>query len=83
MLLRSMDHLFLSVLRARPELAPDLFLSLFEKTESERMIRFLSDQGTAADYLNVISALPVVPFLQELPGAFLSKALQWQESLVS
>ena len=74
-LLRAMDHLFLSVLRAHPEMAPDIFLSLFANTRSDRMIRFLSGRGRLADYCNVIAALPVLPFLQQVP-----KALLWQES---
>ncbi len=74
-LLRAMDHLFLSVLRAHPEKAPDIFLSLFANTQSDRMIRFLSGRGRLPDYWNVIGALPILPFLQQVP-----KALWWQES---
>lgn len=81
--LQAMDHLFLSVLRSRPDLAPSLFLSLFENTKTDRIIRFLSDRGQPTDYLDVISALPVMPFLKEIPGAFLSKAMEWQESWAS
>ncbi|MCX6609061.1 MAG: lycopene cyclase family protein [Acidobacteria bacterium] len=75
LLLRAMDHLFLSVLRAHPEKAPDIFLSLFANTQSDRMIRFLSGRGRLTDYCNVIAALPILPFLQQVP-----KALWWQES---
>ena len=75
LLLRAMDHLFLSVLRAHPEKAPDIFLSLFANTQSDRMIRFLSGRGRLADYWNVIGALPILPFLQQVP-----QALWWQES---
>jgi len=74
-LLRAMDHLFLSVLRAHPEKAPGIFLSLFANTQSDRMIRFLSGRGRLSDYANVIAALPILPFLQQVP-----KALLWQES---
>ncbi len=81
--LQAMDHLFLTVLRSRPDLAPSLFLSLFENTKTDRIIRFLSDLGQPADYADVISALPMVPFLKEIPGAFLSKAMEWQESWAS
>jgi lycopene beta-cyclase len=72
--LRAMDHLFLSVLRARPESAPSLFLSLFEKTDTARVIRFLSDRGTLLDLAIVASALPVLPFIQEIPSALMKFA---------
>ncbi len=75
LLLRAMDHLFLSVLRAHPEKAPGIFLSLFANTQSHRMIRFLSGRGRLSDYANVIAALPILPFLQQVP-----KAILWQES---
>ncbi len=80
---KSMDHLFLSVLKSRPDLAPSLFLALFEKTKTDRIIRFLSDSGQLGDYLDVVSALPMLPFLKEIPGAFRSKAIEWQESWAS
>jgi len=64
--LRAMDALFLRVLRHRPELAPELFLTLFQKVNSDRLIRFLSDGGTALDLAAVISAL--------LPGSFIKDA---------
>ena len=74
LVLRGLDHLFVSVLRSRPELGPELFLSLFEKTDTERLIRFLSDQGTIADYAAIASVLPVFPFIREIPKAVLRKA---------
>ena len=64
-------------------MAPSLFLSLFENTKTDRIIRFLSDLGQPTDYVDVISALPVMPFLKEIPSAFLSKAMEWQESWAS
>jgi lycopene beta-cyclase len=61
-----MDSLFLKVLRARPDLAPRLFLDLFEKVEPARLIRFLSDAGTLADHAAVVAALPARRFLLAL-----------------
>ena len=43
--IRQMDAIFLTVLRNRPELGPELFMRLFSKVSSEKLIRFLSDQG--------------------------------------
>jgi lycopene beta-cyclase len=68
-LLRALDYLFVSVLRSWPEAAPSLFLGLFEKTETARMIRFLSDAGTLADYAAVAAALPAGLFIREIPRA--------------
>lgn len=64
--LRAMDALFLNVVRTHPQRAPDLFMALFEAVDTRRMIRFLSDQGTFADYAAVVAALPPWPFLQAL-----------------
>lgn len=72
--LRSMDQLFLSVLRARPETGPAMFFSLFDKVDPARIIRFLSDCGTLLDYAVVARALPVLPFLQEIPAAYMRTA---------
>ena len=69
-LLRAMDHLFLSVLRAHPAEAPLMFLSLFEKVHPSRLIRFLGDGGSLLDYAIVASSLPIRFFLAEIPTAF-------------
>jgi lycopene beta-cyclase len=66
-----MDRLFLCVLRTQPAAAPEMFLSMFQNVRADRIIRFLSDQGTLRDYVAVASALPLVPFLKEIPAAFL------------
>jgi lycopene beta-cyclase len=65
----AMDHLLLAVIRARPDMAPSLFLSLFEKADTARIIRFLSDRGTLADHAAIVWALPAIPFLRQVPGA--------------
>ena len=66
LLLRMMDRLFLQVIRAHPALAPELFLLIFEKVDPKRLIRFLSDRGTFADYIAIIRALPPGPFLGQI-----------------
>jgi lycopene beta-cyclase len=70
-LLRAMDKLFLCVLRTQPAAAPGMFLSMFENVAADRLIRFLSDRGTLRDYTAVASTLPLVPFVKEIPTAFL------------
>jgi lycopene beta-cyclase len=65
-LLKKMDDIFLNVIRNNPELGPILFMALFSKVDSRRVIRFLSDQGRLLDYLAVVKALPAGPFLKEI-----------------
>jgi lycopene beta-cyclase len=65
-IIRTMDALFLHVLNSRPELAPDLFFSLFSKVDSTRVARFMSDHASLADCLTIMASLPPVPFLIEL-----------------
>jgi len=64
---RAMDALFLRVLRAHPERAPELFLALFALEDPRRIIRFMSDQAVVADYAAIILALPPWLFLREIP----------------
>lgn len=66
--IRQMDAIFLNVLRHHPDLGPELFMRLFSKVSSEKLIRFLSDQGRVSDYLAVILSLP--------PGLFMKSAYQ-------
>lgn len=63
---RAMDRLFLRVLRDHPSRAPELFLAMFRDANTSRVIRFLSDRGTALDCAAVIAALPVGLFLAQL-----------------
>ena len=70
-LVHTMDRLLLTVLRANPEAGPALFLSLFARADTARIIRFLSDRATFADLFAIIFALPPTPFLRALPGAVL------------
>ena len=65
-LLKKMDDIFLNVIRDHPDLGPELFMDLFAKVESKRLVRFLSDKGHLVDYLAVIKALPAAPFLKDI-----------------
>lgn len=62
--LRTMDRIFLDVLRDDPARAGALFFSLFRGTNPARIIRFLSGTGSLADCLAVVAAMPVSPFVR-------------------
>ena len=67
-ILRAMDALFLKLVRAHPQAAPDLFAALFSGTNTESLIRFLSDRATLADNVRVVAALLPMPLLRALAG---------------
>ncbi len=64
--IRSMDKLFLSLLRHRPECASTLFMSMFKRTDPAVLIRFLSDRASMRDVLGLVSSLPASPFLRQI-----------------
>ena len=68
-LIRTMDKIFISVLRSRPELAPQLFYALFSRVSTPRVIRFLSGRPLLLDCLKIVLAFPTLVFLAELPKA--------------
>jgi lycopene beta-cyclase len=63
---REMDRIFLQAVRAHPEKTADYFLAMAERVAPQRLVRFLSDEATAGDYLSIIASLPFIPFLREL-----------------
>ena len=70
-----LDRVFLSHLVRRPERAPELFLSMFERVPPDVLARFLFDGGSLADDFRVMSALPFAPLVAEtirLYGPFAS-----------
>lgn len=72
-LVRMMDQLFLKVIATGPLAAPDLFLSIFEKSDSASVIRFLSGRSTLRDCLQIMAALPAKRFIRQLlPPSFSS-----------
>ena len=68
LILRAMDALFLKLVRAHPQAAPDLFAALFAGTDTDSLIRFLSDRATLADNVRVVAALLPRPLLRALAG---------------
>ena len=72
-LLAQMDRFFLNVLKRQPHLAPQIFVDLFGHADSQRVIRFLSDEARHFDYAAIVMAMPFRPFLRQLcrPSAWL------------
>ena len=66
LLTRLMDRLFLDVLRSHPERGPELFMRLFGRASTPRIVRFLSDRGTFLDRAAVAAALPTGLFMRQL-----------------
>lgn len=62
-LTRFMDHVLLDLLEQRPALAPRVFTALFAGCPPRRLVRFLSDQATPADFVAVAAAIPLWPTL--------------------
>ncbi|MEC5218720.1 lycopene beta-cyclase [Actimicrobium sp. GrIS 1.19] len=71
MLMRGMDRLFLSLLRHRPDLAPTLFVRMFQHAAPDSLARFMSDRAALGDTLSLIAALPALPFIRQLGRNFL------------
>lgn len=78
--LRAMDALFLKLVRAYPQAAPDLFTALFASASPQSVIRFLSDRASCGDIIRVVVALFPMPLLRALlrrkPGRDQTPALR-------
>jgi lycopene beta-cyclase len=69
---RWMDAVFLQVLKREPERAPELFLRLARGVSGGAFVRFMSDCAGPLDYVQVMTALPPLPFLR---AAFSARSL--------
>jgi lycopene beta-cyclase len=72
-LARSMDSLFLRVLRQSPEHGPAIFMSMFRAMDIARIVRFMNDQATLLDRLALIKSMPLGAFLKQLPFALIGR----------
>ncbi|MDR5875754.1 lycopene cyclase family protein [Vreelandella gomseomensis] len=62
-LLEWMDGVFLNAMRRHPDRAAHWFMALFAATNAAQQRRFLSDEPSLADLLEIMRALPARPFL--------------------
>lgn len=65
--LAAMDEIFLSVLKSNPSKSIALFFNFFLHGKTTSVIRFLSDHARIVDYFSIISAMPSLLFLKQLP----------------
>jgi lycopene beta-cyclase len=70
---RSMDSLFLRVLRESPEQGPAIFMSMFRVMDIARIVRFMNDQANLFDRFALIKSMPLAVFLKQLPFALLGR----------
>jgi lycopene beta-cyclase len=62
-LLAWMDRVFLRVMARHPERIPEFFTRMFDRVPPEALVRFLESEPRPTDILQVMRALPPVPFL--------------------
>ena len=65
--LAAMDEIFLSVLKSNPKKSIALLFNFFLHGKTTSVIRFLSDHARIVDYFSIISAMPSLLFLKQLP----------------
>ncbi len=65
---QKLDHLFLKTIRNDTSQTPQYFQALAKHLKADTLIRFLCDQASQQDLVDVIRALPKWPFLKQLVG---------------
>jgi len=65
-LLNWLDKIFLNVIYNSPEKGPHLFMTLFNKSKTSSLIRFLSDEASKSDLINILLSMPKRTMLKGL-----------------
>ena len=65
-LLNWLDKIFLNVIYNFPEKGPYLFMTLFSKAKTSSLIRFLSDEASKSDLINILLSMPKKTMLKGL-----------------
>ena len=60
-----LDAVFLRLIKHKPEQAPEAFFDLFTSTESEQLVRFLTDGTRPSDLVSVVGSMPTWPMTKE------------------
>lgn len=71
-----LDRVFLSVLKAHPEAAPEIFLSMAKVLTGDELAKFMSGLAHLPIYVKLISAMPKKMFINQILPAQRQK---WQE----
>lgn len=61
-----LDNIFMSYLERYPERGPELFFNLFSHTDTESLVKFLSDRASLRDYFDVMFSMPKLEMMKEL-----------------
>jgi lycopene beta-cyclase len=64
------DSILLTILGSRPEKGKSIFLALFQKNETNVVLKFLDEKTTIWEEVLLFSRLPLVPFLSALIQLF-------------
>ncbi len=71
-----LDRIFLSVLKAHPEVAPEIFLSMAKALTGDELAKFMSGLAHLPIYVKLINAMPKRMFIKKILPAMHQK---WQE----
>ena len=71
-----LDRVFLSVLTAHPEAAPEIFLSMAKALTGDELAKFMSGLAHLPIYVKLINAMPKRMFIKQILPAMRQK---WQE----
>lgn len=64
--LTALDSVFNGVLRSRPDLAVSLYMRMAKILNGDEFARFMLGQATIGTWLQVIAAMPKIPFLMQV-----------------
>jgi lycopene beta-cyclase len=70
---RLYDILLLQILKDKPYLGKDIFITLFKRQPIPLILKFLDEETNIYEEVSIFSRLPILPFLKSLFKYFLSK----------
>lgn len=60
------DDLLLTILKDKPNQGKPIFTALFEKIETRKVLKFLDEQTSLKEEINIFKVLPLRPFIMSL-----------------
>jgi lycopene beta-cyclase len=64
------DDLLLTILKEKPNEGKPIFTALFEKIETQKVLRFLDEKTSLKEEINIFKVLPMKPFIVSLLSKF-------------